>query len=421
MGDAARKIWGSKGKEMMKSKRVLGIVDKQPAGGAGHRAYPAVFRDKAGGQERSLNLTSKQSLEAIKKAVCMAFNDWYDCEIIDLDSGAAIVLDAEYKSLVIDFESREVARKEDTLEAKLQEARSLVLSTRTDLQYRGCHSLWELACRPDNHSGFEDETFALLCRALGSEELRVRAAAAAALWTLAEVELTLERMPIAQLVPALICAARSRPGDAPGTRPLDPPPPVCDNLQLGKMRTQRAVTSTGRPLAELMQWPLGALHAIAGREPGQRALHKWGGELSLLPMLLMGEAPAKRAVAALIARVAASNNNACAALLHGGAPQLAKMAAGWSASEGWSARCQAADLLHYCLSRVRLDANRSEADSRTIASFPTLVSMLRAACEPLLTRAEAVAAAEPIAPQLTEAEATTARLSVSSRAVNSWR
>ena len=60
-------------------------------------------------QERSLNLTSKQSLEAIKKAVCMAFNDWYDCEIIDLDSGAAIVLDAEYTSLVIDFESREVA------------------------------------------------------------------------------------------------------------------------------------------------------------------------------------------------------------------------------------------------------------------------------------------------------------------------
>ena len=24
----------------------------------------------------------------------------------------------------------------------------------------------------------------------------------------------------------------------------------------------------------------GALHAIAGKEPGQRALHKWGGELS---------------------------------------------------------------------------------------------------------------------------------------------
>ena len=53
MGDPARKIWGSKGKEMMKSKRVLDIVDKQPAGGAGHRAYPAVFRDRAGGQVRA--------------------------------------------------------------------------------------------------------------------------------------------------------------------------------------------------------------------------------------------------------------------------------------------------------------------------------------------------------------------------------
>ena len=58
-------------------------------------------------------------------------------------------------------------RKEDALEAKLQEARSLVLSTRTDLQYHGCHALWELACRPDNHSGFEEETFGLLCRMLG--------------------------------------------------------------------------------------------------------------------------------------------------------------------------------------------------------------------------------------------------------------
>ena len=53
MGDAARTIWGSKGKERLKSKRVLGIVDKQPAGGAGHRAYPAVFRDRAGGQVRA--------------------------------------------------------------------------------------------------------------------------------------------------------------------------------------------------------------------------------------------------------------------------------------------------------------------------------------------------------------------------------
>ena len=44
----------------------------------------------------------------------MAFNDWYDCEIVDLDSGGAIALDAEYTSLVIDFESREVAWREDT-------------------------------------------------------------------------------------------------------------------------------------------------------------------------------------------------------------------------------------------------------------------------------------------------------------------
>ena len=77
-----------------------------------------------------------------------------------------------------------------------------------------------------------------------------------------------------------------------------------------------------------------------------RAAARWGGELSLLPMLHTGDAPVKRAVAALITRVASSSVPACASLLHGGAAQLAKMAAGWSAAEGWSARCQAADLLH---------------------------------------------------------------------------
>ena len=35
---------------------------------------------------------------------------------------------------------------------------------------------------------------------------------------LAQVETTLQRMPIAQLVPCLICAARSLPGEAPGER-----------------------------------------------------------------------------------------------------------------------------------------------------------------------------------------------------------
>jgi len=110
MGDAARRVWGTKGREMMKSKRVLRTVDSQPAGGAGLRAYPAVFRDRASGQERTLNLTRTQSFEEIKKAVCAAFGGWYDCELIDLDSGGAIALDAEYKRIVLDFESREVVR-----------------------------------------------------------------------------------------------------------------------------------------------------------------------------------------------------------------------------------------------------------------------------------------------------------------------
>ena len=154
-----------KGQDLLKSSRVLRAVDAQPPGcGAGHRAYPAVFRDKVSGQEHTLNLTSKQSLADIKKAVSAAFGDWYGCAIQDLDSGGTIAFDDEYTRVVADFDSREAARREDTLEAKLQDARSLVLSTRTEQQYHGCHALWELACRPENHAGFEASTFELVCR-----------------------------------------------------------------------------------------------------------------------------------------------------------------------------------------------------------------------------------------------------------------
>ena len=66
-----------------------------------------------------------------------------------------------------------------------------------------------------------------------------------------------------------------------------------------------------------------------------------------------------------------------------GAHQLAHMAAGWSAAEGWGARCQAASLLHFCLSRVRLEPSHPD-DAALLARLPALVNVLRAACAPRL-------------------------------------
>ena len=166
---------------------------------------------------------------------------------------------------VDDWTSREHARRLDALEAKLELARSLIRSTRAELQFQGCHAMWELACRPENHEGFTGFGFELLHRSLLSEELRVRAVAAAALWTLAEVDGTLARLPVAQLAPALLCSALAHGGHAPPKLPHDAMPEL-DNLQLGQIRVHRALSSTGRTLSELQQWPVGALYAIARTE-----------------------------------------------------------------------------------------------------------------------------------------------------------
>tara|TARA_B110001452_G_scaffold221003_1_gene193392 strand:+ start:1030 stop:1356 length:327 start_codon:yes stop_codon:yes gene_type:complete len=60
------------------------------------------------------------------------------------------------------------------------------------------------------------------------------------------------------------------------------------------------------------------------------------------------------------------------------------MATGARAAEGWSSRCQAADLLHFCLSRVRLDGSLHAADAALVGTLPRLVALLRAACVPLI-------------------------------------
>ena len=112
-----------------------------------------MLRDKATGRERKITLTGSQVLYEHKKAVSAAF-DWQGADIADSETDKLIESDEEFRGIVADFDSREEARRADTLEAKLQLARSLMLSTRAELQYKGAHAMWELSCRPENHEGY---------------------------------------------------------------------------------------------------------------------------------------------------------------------------------------------------------------------------------------------------------------------------
>ena len=52
----------------------------------------------------------------------------------------------------------------------------------------------------------------------------------------------------------------------------------------------------------------------------------------------------------------------------------------------YSTRIQAANLLHFCFSRVRLLPNRSSADAELLAQLPQLLFLSRAIAQPLLER-----------------------------------
>ena len=76
------------------------------------------------------------------------------------------------------------------------------------------HALWELSCRTENHAQIGAGLFSLLAAAVCSEEPHVAAVAAATVWLLSECDETRARLPMAELVPALLALA-TRPRDGP--------------------------------------------------------------------------------------------------------------------------------------------------------------------------------------------------------------
>ena len=339
--------WQDKGKKAQVRSSVGSLFMAEKAGPAG---FVCKFTDL---QEPTRPLVtavipSGQTLSSVEAAASKALGFQRECQIHDPEghgSGAILRSDAQLRGVLGHWELREESRSSDTLEAVLESIRSRLGSSRCELHYQAVHALWELSCRFENHAQIGAGLLSLLAGAVRSEEPHVAAVAAATAWLLSECDETRARLPMAELVPALLALA---------TRPRDgPQDESAAQIRERRRRTALATRLTGRTMDEMSQWPVGALYSViqgdgVAGQAGQRSLRRVGGELSLLPLLhSSGSGPAlKRGVAALVSRCASCSLQMCSAILHGGAPLLSRMAAGWSTCDGWSARCQAAALLH---------------------------------------------------------------------------
>jgi hypothetical protein len=367
------------------------------------------------------------SLEAFRALAALLF-EWYGADIVNLTTSRAMLNNAELAAYMIDFEDMEDARMIDRTEAIIECAKTKLESTSSHLRYLGCHAVWELACRKTNHEHLPTHVFEALIQQLSATELKVRATAGAALWTLAEVADTFGRMPSAPLVWALLGAAelaadelqhnQAAAGDnapiqqgggrksdvivAQGHAAQQGVNYQSDMVTAGDYETQQGASHQTdpaearasyeadaqllrRPTAELIMYPIGALAAVMTTEEAARGFYRAGGVKRMLPLLLSSSAPVRRAVAALFVQSCAVSAGVCAALLHVGAEQLTRMACGWDGSEAFSSRCQAADLLSFSFSRVRLSPARDK-DEELLDQLPALALKLCAATASLLPR-----------------------------------
>ena len=93
--------------------------------------------------------------------------------------------------------------------------RRALSSSDVDLHYQAIHRLWELVCDTSNHPFVTYSIFERAAAMLRSSELRVQSIAAATVWKLAQEPSTIVRMPVADLVPALLLAVLKEPSSTP--------------------------------------------------------------------------------------------------------------------------------------------------------------------------------------------------------------
>ena len=141
-----------------------------------------------------LTATHQASRTLTCEAIASLFTWAGSCTIED-EYGEAIDSDAKLRRTFEDWTAQDDVRQRDALTAHLERARTQLLArSRPDLHVRGLHALWELACRPENHSAVGEVTFDLMLEALQSGDIGVRLLACGALWAFAEVEATLDRL-----------------------------------------------------------------------------------------------------------------------------------------------------------------------------------------------------------------------------------
>ena len=250
----------------------------------------------------------RPTLSDAHKAVCDVFG-WSGCVIVDVsDEGDVARGDrrssrATRSSRASSTSTRDRRTHESATSSRHKRARSRLLSTRTDQVVLGAHTLWELACRPANHSQLGASSFELLLDAMHSPDLETRYIACAALWCYAVVDTTLRRLPLAKLVNLLLC-------ELAGPEQVEPPPSsqqpngksgrdaangedeeddddeeeeeeagaASTHLSIAdQYSVNRCEEKTGATYEELCTWPAGALHALLASEIGMRTFHKKNG------------------------------------------------------------------------------------------------------------------------------------------------
>ncbi|KAL1530239.1 hypothetical protein AB1Y20_001154 [Prymnesium parvum] len=160
------------------------------------------------GEEHIVAWKRTGSFVRLKELVCNMFQ-FEDCDLFDVERHLRLNSDSEISLMVDEWSEREAARKQDILATWLLEVQQQLTDQEPDL---ALHALWELACRPENHSDvsvdlIEQVVSTMLDCTHEKKHHRIAAMAAAALWMLAEPETTRNTFPLEMCVPALIQTA----------------------------------------------------------------------------------------------------------------------------------------------------------------------------------------------------------------------
>ena len=348
--------------------------------------FEAAANSAERGQARVTQVPAKPSVALLQQTAAKAFG-YAHCEL-EMD-GLRIKLNEELTMALQSHEVREVARKVDVLEAALESTRAALSSSDNELHYQGIHALWELACDRSNHRYLSYATLEALVHAAGSDEMRVQSINAAIVWKLAENESTISRLPINELVPALLHAVLGQgttqsEGGEPSEEMLalanaalernEPlatllPDSVEEEASEDDLQAARAVACTGYSLLEQRVWQAGAVLALLSVDAGCKVFHKTGVAMRLLPLLEapthISPPPLKAACTALLARAAEFSPPVCKSLLESGLTQLVGLVSAKDGHVDWRTRMQTVDLLRFTCARVRL-TDMKPADVRML-------------------------------------------------------